>query len=574
VAPCFVYFDATATDSDGDNSGGEWMDDLVDASFSWNFGDSIAAAKTWANGARATGAAPLSKNVDRGFVAAHLFEKAGTYTVTLTVANAAGLAGSTSRTIIVSNWVDATNGPTYCFASSGSFPADSSTCGTGGSATRLTQSNMTAAVNQCTSNGARPARCIFRAGESYTTSGSMSIADAGATNGTIIAGGEFYGFGTGKATITTPSAKGPSQKKGLWLFGTKWNDSSVNGGDQSKTDVVYWNNEVSCSNCSSAFGSFGDHGAMIENYIHDMNGNCWGDWQQTYGAWMGNKLANCGISNATWHMFRNAFPIGMVISHNLSIASVHVNDIYKLNSTDYPQGTVMEHLWFFDNECRFGNGGNSCVALGLQYTGINEPVARSILDSNLVSSTQNPPWSGYSSFELKNCDSCVVRNNTIFQPDTGSGAVEVESQSGTAPSVNNLIVGNSAWNPNGAGCTISPFVVSSAGKGSTSSTTFRNNLYYQASGSCSIVSCNGSPGCVNDHNLRATTQPFSGLMPTTQPDFRLAPGSSPIGQGSSTSSLLIDAVGTARDATPDIGAYEHSTSVSQNPPPPPVLFSQ
>lgn len=83
VAPLGVFFNAD-------------VDSLTQAfhllEYTWDFGDP--AGGTWAD----SGA---SKNTDKGPVAAHVFETAGDYTVTLTVRDSTGIVGTRTFLIIV-----------------------------------------------------------------------------------------------------------------------------------------------------------------------------------------------------------------------------------------------------------------------------------------------------------------------------------------------------------------------------------------------------------------------------------------------------------------------------------------
>ena len=91
-APCGVFFDATTTS--GLSASNYWR-----ANWSWDFNDP-------------TNAADLGTI---GFVAAHIFDKPGTYHVVARVHDLAGNAGSTTTTITVT----ALSGTTYYVASSG-----------------------------------------------------------------------------------------------------------------------------------------------------------------------------------------------------------------------------------------------------------------------------------------------------------------------------------------------------------------------------------------------------------------------------------------------------------------------
>ena len=92
TAPCTVSFDATSTS-------GLSGSDYVGASWNWAFND------------------PTSPQLGTiGFVAAHVFDNPGTYTVTTRVHDLAGNAGSASTTITVS----AMSGTTYYVSAAGS----------------------------------------------------------------------------------------------------------------------------------------------------------------------------------------------------------------------------------------------------------------------------------------------------------------------------------------------------------------------------------------------------------------------------------------------------------------------
>jgi len=99
VAPLAVFADATTTEGLTDN-------DNINAYFGWNFDR---------DGVEATGKHSLT----RGFVAAHVYEKPGTYTIALTVVDRAGATASATAQITVS----AFNGTTYYVASDGSNSA-------------------------------------------------------------------------------------------------------------------------------------------------------------------------------------------------------------------------------------------------------------------------------------------------------------------------------------------------------------------------------------------------------------------------------------------------------------------
>jgi hypothetical protein len=617
AAPCFVYFSGLQTDTNNNGQHGtaaEWFGDIVQASFKWNFGDSTAAGKTWAYGAQAAASNSPSKNVDHGFETAHIFEQPGTYTVVLVVTRASdGVQSQSNATITVNDWNN--NGgstPTYCFSTSGTFPADASVCGTGGSATRQTQTNVTTAVNNCTSTGTRIARCIFRGGENFNGYSGLPSVAAQATDdaaqATLIISGDFYGYGTGKAELSVKDTAF-QVKPGTQIVGFKYDDSGQRGGGGTDAsgfkNLLYWNNELSCTTCSSAFGNLGIHSGIMENYFHDMHLYCWGDWTQQYGAQMGNKATRCA-GGGSGHDFRNAAPSGMIMSHQLFTGDAAINPAnggsftgWKLNAQDNAvqppigAGIPTEFVWFYDNECvvngtsfsfacmvyepQFGGGCNCTPTNGCAGDTPNEPMARGIFDANFLHFAPGI-LANSTMLAVTNCDSCVLRNNVIQRGDNGGQALavgseqwEAGSEPTPAPSTNNIVEGNSFWNLNGgSNCSISSIGVGdqrcAAGADPTTNTTVRNNLDYHAQGtatSCGFIS-NNSHNFTSDHNLQPapSNTPYATAAPTTLNDFKLkscvvGTTGCPINAGQTDSKLWLDMLAHVRGlAQPDIGAHE------------------
>jgi len=140
AAPCGVFFDATATT-------GLSASDYVGASWDWDFNDP---------------SSPHKGTI--GFLAAHVFDKPGTYKVTTRVHDLAGAAGMTTTTITVS----AMSGTTYYVSSSGSDSA----AGTSTSAPFLTLAH---AVGLATTNGS----ILLRRGDTFSGLSSVTLSTPG-----------------------------------------------------------------------------------------------------------------------------------------------------------------------------------------------------------------------------------------------------------------------------------------------------------------------------------------------------------------------------------------------------------
>jgi hypothetical protein len=159
TAPLAVFFDATETT-------GLANDDYVNAHFLWNFGDSESKQQT-----------------AKGFVAAHVFESPGTYTVGVNAVDTAGRTGSGTVVINVSGF----SGTTYCVSNSGT----DASCAPG--ATAL--STMSDVISRMTSN----TRFLFKRGDRFEFSQQVQP-ETGTANL------EFAAYGSGAKPKFVPTA--------------------------------------------------------------------------------------------------------------------------------------------------------------------------------------------------------------------------------------------------------------------------------------------------------------------------------------------------------------------------------
>jgi PKD repeat protein len=152
VAPLGVFFNAaldTTTDS------------FHHLEYTWDFGDP--SSGTWAD----SGA---TKNSDKGPVAAHIFESAGSYTVTLTVRDGNGIIATEAFAISVEAPDDRYAGTdTVCISTSSAN--DFSQCPVGADTVLMDDIN---ALADHVSSGKR---VLLRRGDSWTTTGSARYAD-------------------------------------------------------------------------------------------------------------------------------------------------------------------------------------------------------------------------------------------------------------------------------------------------------------------------------------------------------------------------------------------------------------
>src|SRR3989344_4423162 len=149
VAPCAVFFDATATNASTTSR------PFHDLYYTWNFGDS--ASGNWATDGR-------SKNVAEGGVAAHVFETPGVYSVSLNVKD---MQGNTDTEQVTIN-VNAFTGTTYYVSSTGSD-------GNAGTLTTAPLRTFDFAKTKIAPN----VRILFKRTESFTSSSDTTLGTAG-----------------------------------------------------------------------------------------------------------------------------------------------------------------------------------------------------------------------------------------------------------------------------------------------------------------------------------------------------------------------------------------------------------
>lgn len=183
VAPFAVFFDATASTST------QTTRPIHDVFYAWDFGDTTAG--TWANGTGAN----TSKNAAYGPVSSHVFETAGTYTVTLTAFDGVSIS-STTKTITVTAADAEWTGLKTVYYSTGAAPVAgvngvlSGAVYVGG----VTDLSASFAANKGTGNK----RHLLQAGQTFNTSGQIII-DVG--------GPSMFGkFGTGTTPVVNATS--------------------------------------------------------------------------------------------------------------------------------------------------------------------------------------------------------------------------------------------------------------------------------------------------------------------------------------------------------------------------------
>lgn len=112
VTPCLMFFNATGTTDASVTS-----NPFHDVQYTWSFGDPASGA-TWSYGA---GAGVNSKNAAYGPITAHVFETAGTYTVTLTAYDGTNTNSTTASVVVTDATTYFGSANTVCVSTSGTF---------------------------------------------------------------------------------------------------------------------------------------------------------------------------------------------------------------------------------------------------------------------------------------------------------------------------------------------------------------------------------------------------------------------------------------------------------------------
>jgi PKD repeat protein len=161
VAPLAVFFDAVGTPNVKQPPEVDGRMEYGDLHYEWDFGDP--GSGTWAVSGK-------SKNHATGYVAAHVYETPGTYTVTLTVTDQDGQSESYQAEIVVDDPDVVYSGASTVCVSTGT---DFTGCPAG--ATQVTTDQITEIEQYFTSGG----RVLLRRGDVWQTSDTMSVSTEG-----------------------------------------------------------------------------------------------------------------------------------------------------------------------------------------------------------------------------------------------------------------------------------------------------------------------------------------------------------------------------------------------------------
>jgi hypothetical protein len=415
VAPLAVFFDAVDTASPAWSSGVIQPPDSDYASYhyTWDFDDS--GSGTFATNGK-------NKNEATGYVAAHVFENSGTYTVTLTIMDDSGASQTYTQLVTVS----AFSGTTYYFDATSGNDANPGT-------EAQPKKTWSHAISLATAN----TRLLFKRGETFTDTVARTISVDGP--------GALATYGTGANPIIQMTV---SSRTSLSIaFGTEdWRIIDLDfvgagGGAQvDGTAIENAGSRILALRCSSAnyWTGLGAGNARIVPLDGNFYQECDATAEQTvfYGcgqhlAFLGNTFHDSTIT----HILRIPQGVKTVVSNNILRNAGPTRHLIKLHSPGAAEGRPStRYVIISDNELD-GVGWNTTV--GPQDSLSDERVTEVVLERNIVKRGTMEIFAG----------AITIRNN-FFLPTTNVGgwhAVGIGKR-GIEPAPNNVrVLNNSAY---------------------------------------------------------------------------------------------------------------------------------
>jgi len=531
-APLAVFFDAVNSASgivqptDGDHSR---------LHYEWNFDDDPSAV--WNTNGR-------SRNIAVGFVAAHVFDDPGTYTVTLTVTTVDGQVHRYQQDITVESWT----GTTYYVSSSTGNDSNN-----GESPTSPFQS-----VAKATSMAGTNTHILFKRGDSWSTSATIDMTAAGPG----LIGAYYYNDGSDEPTQPKPkfTHAGPGDFLRFFTSARDWRvcdlefiglaDSgcAIEGFTELHQNLIY-----RCS--STGFGAA--YLWSVAYYDHDQNFIVDSDWTDSWGrgVYLGGKrgalLGNYGHDVGehvlrVWHSQK--FVISDNILHDPATGHSHAIKLHNKPGVDPPT----EYVIFSGNSCR---GDSWAATFGPQNTTLNELVQHLVIERNLITvQDDGRELVGISVWGPDN----VIRNNVV----NGTGSISSEykgiqiSQRGIGPLPHRTkVYNNTVYRSDAA-------IVVCNVEDDPSGVIVKNNVGAVAAGYVSkSYSTYGSPVTAGSNLILDVNGLF---VDAPNNDFRLLPGTALIDAAETLAGVREDYGSNTRpidgdgdnNPIPDIGAHE------------------
>lgn len=561
TAPLYVMLDASGT-----------TDTTVtkpfhDATYTYDFGD--AGAGSWT-----TGSLLGSKNASYGPMAGHIYETAGSYTVTLTVFDGVNTCQTTAGVVVTAADVTFAGTNTTCVSTSGNFTG----CPSG--ANQVTTSDFDAALAANVSTGKRT---LFRRTETFTASTNVIITATGP--------GLIGAYGSGAVPVVNMTGSVGDQP--TIRFG---NTSTVNQKDWRVQDLSFTLNgnaealglgggfdqltflRITARSCADACIFFNSAVLNVAANPHlfdqiavhetDLAG------PTSWGLFINGKnfsiQGNTINSSTGSHTIRMSIGVWGNISNNTigpNGVGTAGNHVLKLHAPPFgsatdgvPAGTKTEKVVIAYNKLTPGNNStnNWTMAIDPQDSAEDERIADIIIEGNAFTAGTNT----VEAIEIQAVNASI-RNNVMNGTGGACGCfLEIAQRSSAAPQPNGIVVSNNSMytNSNNLNASDTPFIQVDSTT-ATGGMVAKNNLGYAPGvvGTPIMFRDQGSGNTKANNSSDAQTKISPNL--TTNPplvlgDYKITAGSYAIGAGASVTNWY-DAVRVLWQPTWDIGAVKH-----------------
>lgn len=548
VAPCVVFFDASAT------TGTNIASPFHDLQYFWDFGENTAA--TW-------GVSGKPRGSDTGPLASHLYESAGSRTVRLTAVDSSGRMSSTTRTVTVQDPDVVFAGTNTICVSTTSPAADFSGCPTGA---QQLSTNLVSDINNRVAAGKR---ILLRRGRSWSGGTALRINSQGP--------GIIGAFGSGAApqilsSDTAIQLSGSNHNFSDWrlvdldIQGTGATPGIGISGEGTvkqllvlRTNLYRFHSLVmlpdSVLDYYNANGypghTFHDEVAIVDSTLSYAIGGGGGYIAYLVSerfSLLGNSMFD---STNAEHVLRTPFLSKAIIAHNYFADQAIAKHVMKIHAPDFTgpglgNGRYTEKLVVANNVIKAADamGADWTVGFGPQDGGYSERVRDVILDSNFFRA-----GAGTQIHVMIWGTDMTVRNNIFLMTGARYATALGLDKRGIGPSPANIrIYNNTAYSGDRAVTLASIADVAS-------NTTIKNNLLC---GSAGTTTTEGSGSALISQANTVTSAPgFVSSTPSNPTDFRLQAASPAKDAGVAVPVVTDFASNTRRVGTAiDAGAYE------------------
>jgi hypothetical protein len=592
VAPLSVFFDASTTTATTTSN------PFHELRYTWSFGD---AAATWSNGSRAGSS---SKNAAEGAVAAHVYEAAGTYTVSLTVTDGTNTVTNNCIQIAVQDPdVVYAGANTRCYTQ-GAVSAGA--CPGGGTEILNASSDPRTIVSADLAAGKR---LLFARGETWTTLiGLVPLNVNGPwTIGAYGAGAKPV-FRRGAGTVILNVGQSGSNWKDARVMDLRLEDNATNNiiavnGGGTFDQITFLRIDIRDVTAGFSFNLTAnpihvwDQLTIADstvNNIQDGGGNSM-FISATRMAVLGNSLDN-GLNGGLGggeHNFRSMYFDKMVLSNN-SMTNPHWDvggpgllgpkanitlrapNFSALNLGDPPAyngplpfGTYSQFAMVSDNNLNAPNT-NANQPVNTSPDNTRDARTRHIIFERNWMHSYKGSGSGFNPIRFNSSNS-TIRNNVIDlsgASTNGDTCIDIRNSGSTPNPTDNWIYNNTCYSTTAYTGVLFPL------KGvnlmaTAINTTVKNNLVYAPNAAApttavSVVSNSGTGtvGASNTFGNSSDAQAISGATFTSLALPLTPAGAKPtagyvIGGGVAVPGEIVDFFLGTQPATPDIGAVLH-----------------